>query len=221
MVTCMDQAVGDIVNSLEENNFPMDNTLIFFCSDNGGIRRFGSNGEFRGEKGKLYEGGIRVPAIMVLDGRIPAGRAVDQPMHIVDLYPTLLALAGIDVNQPKPVDGLDVLPVITNENPIEREFILHNVTPFGGALRMGDWKIVHNGQSAANDTSGPQEERWELFNLAVDPNEQRDRLQEEPEIAARLRAKLEELRDAAAEPNISPNQAPADFKVPAVWGESP
>ena len=99
MATCMDAAIGQITTALKENEFPSDNTLIFFCSDNGGIPQFGSNRELRSGKGTLYEGGVRVPAVMVWNGRLAANKIVNDPMHIVDLYPTLLKLAGVDQNK--------------------------------------------------------------------------------------------------------------------------
>lgn len=219
MVTGLDRAIGEIVAALKTNDYPATNTLVFFCSDNGGIQRLGSNRELRAGKGTLYEGGVRVPAIMVAEGRLEADRDVDEPLHIVDLYPTLLGLASVGVEQPKPIDGHDAWPTIARGQPSPHEFILHNVTPFGGALRMGDWKLIHNGEATANATSGPKEETWELFNIATDPSEKNDVKQDQPEQFARLKSKLTELAEAAVTPNIPPNKAPRGFKVPSVWGE--
>lgn len=220
MVTCMDEAIGRIVSALEANDYPESNTLIFFCSDNGGIRKFGSNRELRAGKGTLYEGGVRVPAIMQWKGRVKADHDVNEPLHIVDLYPTLLKLAGLSVDQPKPLDGRDAWPTIAKGQPSPHEFILHNVTPFSGAVRMGDWKLVHNGRVTANATKGPQQQTWELFNIAKDPSEKENLRGARPKVFARLKAKLTELSETAAKPNIPPNKAPAGFKVPPVWGES-
>lgn len=220
MVTCMDQAVGKIVGALETNEFPETNTLIFFCSDNGGIRRLGSNRELRAGKGTLYEGGVRVPAIMHWKGRLKADHDVDEPLHIVDLYPTLLKLASVSTRQSKPPDGKDAWPTIAQGERSPHDFILHNVTPFGGAVRMGNWKLIHNGSVRANATAKPGKETWELFNIARDPSEKKNLRNTQPKVFSRLKEKLAELAAAAAEPNIPPNKAPAGFKVPAVWGES-
>jgi arylsulfatase A-like enzyme len=220
MVTCMDEAIGDIVGALEESGYPAGNTLIFFCSDNGGIPRFGSNRELRAGKGTLYEGGVRVPAVMVWEGRLDANSEVDEPLHIVDLYPTLLNLASVSVKQPKPLDGRPAWPTIADGKPSPHEFILHNVTPYGGSLRMGDWKLIHNGHISANTTSKPKRETWELFNIADDASEKNDVKGDHPEVFGKLKAKLAELADAAVRPNIPPNRAPQGFSVPRVWGES-
>lgn len=219
MVDCMDTAIGDIVGALDDHEFPASNTLIFFCSDNGGIKRLGSNGEFRAGKGTLYEGGVRVPAIMVLKDRVGANVEVDEPLHIVDLYPTLLNIASASVEQPKSIDGKDAWQTIVSGAPSPHEFILHNVTPFAGALRMGDWKIVHNGQLGANSVSRPEQERWELFNIKQDPFEKNDIREEHPDVFAKLEAKLAELAGAASPANIPPNKPPQGFRVPKVWGE--
>jgi arylsulfatase A-like enzyme len=220
MVTCMDEAIGDVVGALEENDFPAGNTLIFFCSDNGGVPRFGSNRELRAGKGTLYEGGVRVPAVIVWKGRLEANREVDQPLHIVDLYPTLLNLAGVSLRQPKAIDGRDAWPTIAEGKPSPHEFILHNVTPFGGALRMGDWKLIRNGHVTANTTSKPKRQTWELFNIADDPSEKNDVKKDHPGVFDKLKARLAELADASIPANIPPNRAPPGFRVPKVWGES-
>ncbi len=218
MVSCMDEAIGRIVAALKTSNFPETNTLIFFCSDNGGIRKFGSNRELRAGKGTLYEGGIRVPAIMQWKGRLKASREINEPLHIVDLYPTLLRLAGVSKKQSKPLDGCNAWPTIAKGEPSPHEVILHNVTPFSGAVRLGDWKLVHNGRVTANATKGPQQETWELFNIADDPSERQNVRASHPQVFARLKARLARFSEAAVKPNIPPNKAPAGFTVPDVWG---
>lgn len=219
MVTCMDDAVGDIMKALDDNEFPRTNTLIFFCSDNGGIRRLGSNGILRAGKGTLYEGGIRVPAIMVLQDRLGADRDVDEPLHIVDVFPTLLSFAYASLETQKPIDGRNAWATISRGEPSPHEYILHNSTPFGGALRMGEWKILHNGQLPANAIAAPAQERWELFNIAEDPSESNDIKDEHPEVFEKLKAKLEEFAAQAVEPHLLPNKAPDGFRSPEVWGE--
>ncbi len=218
MVTSMDDAIGRILDAVARH-LHEEETLVFFCSDNGGMNMAGTNGELRGEKGLLYEGGIRVPAIMAWEGKLEPG-VVNEPLHIVDLYPTLLGLAGAEVDQHKPLDGKDAWPTIAAGRPSPHEFILHNVTPFQGAIRMGDWKLVHNGSVRANANAYDGPETWELFNLKDDPIEKKDLGREQPEVLARLRKKLEELRAGAVEPHFPPNQAPEGFVVPEVWGQA-
>lgn len=220
MVACMDDAIGRMMGQLKTSGFAPENTLIVFASDNGGIRQFGSVGPWRGQKGRLYEGGVRSPAIVVWKGQLEAGREVNESLHVVDLYPTLLRLAGADIDQDKPLDGRDAWPTISDGKPSPHEVILLNRTPFTGAILEGDWKLVWNGQVAANNTQLPKDELWELFNLANDPEEGKNLYAQRPEIANRLKKMLEDYRRKAVEPNIPPNRAPEDFNFPTVWGES-
>jgi arylsulfatase A-like enzyme len=222
MVTCMDDAVGRIIASLDEAEFPEEKTLIFFCSDNGGIPRFGSNRELRSGKGQLYEGGVRVPAVAVWNGVLPAGRQVDQPLHIVDMYPTLIGLAGGSLQQDKPLDGKNAWPTISAgaPSPHRDDFVLHNLTPFNAAIRIGDWKLIRNGDVGANATSAPDEDSWELYNIREDVSEKTDLKVQRPAIVQRLAAKLARLEREAAKPNIPPNRAPRGFQVPKIWGHA-
>lgn len=217
MVTNMDDAIGEIVDAANKH-LPGDNTIIFFFSDNGGIVRFGSNGKLRDGKSTLYEGGVRVPAIMAWDGKIKAGSVVREPIHVVDLYPTLLGLAGSKVTQALPIDGINAWLSIKDGKTLRRDYILHNLTPFHGAIRMGDWKLVHNGHAGANATTAADSEKWELFDLATDPFEQNDLSGKHPREFNRLKAKLAELAGEASAPHIAPTKKPQNYKAPKIWG---
>lgn len=219
MVTAMDDAIGRIIAALRQHGFSGDNTLIFFASDNGGIPGYSSNGNFRGGKGRLYEGGLRSPALISWPGKLPRGKTVRPPLHIVDLYPTLLGLAGASLTQPLPLDGRDAWPTIADGAKSPHDVIVHNVTPWSGAIRVGDWKLLHNGGHPANDTEAPPAETLELFNIAEDPAEKNDQREQRPEIFARMLEQLKEIRASAARPFLTPNEAPPGFKAPAVWGE--
>ena len=193
-------------------------TLVFFCSDNGGIPRLGSNGSLRAGKGTLYEGGVRVPAVLVWQDVLRPGAVVDEPLHMVDLYPTLLGLAGADLTQTLPLDGRDAWPTIAKGGATPHDYILYNLTPFHAAIRMGDWKLVHNGHVGANATSSSPKETWELFNLREDYREQHDVSQQHPDQVKRLKDKLASLAREAVKPNIPPNKPPPGFQVPKIWG---
>ena len=219
MVDQMDQAVGVIISALDKHKFPSDETLIFFCSDNGGIPKLGSNRELRSGKGTLYEGGVRVPAIAVWDKTLVPNAHVDDMLHITDIYPTLLGLARAELQQAKPLDGKDAWPTIAAGKQSPHEYILHNVTPFHGAIRVGEWKLIHNGQVGANATSATQNETWELYNIRNDIAEKSDLKNEQAATFERLKRQLAKLSSEAALANIPPNKAPADFQVPKVWGE--
>ena len=217
MVTSMDDAIGEILASAKQH-LPRDNTLIFFFSDNGGITRVGSNGELRGQKSTIYEGGIRVPAIMAWDGVIKADSIVKEPLHITDIYPTLLTLIGSQHTQIKPVDGKNAWPTITQGKASPHEYILLDSTPFRGAIRMGDWKLVRNGKATAIETTSTGPETWELFNLKSDPSEKNDLKAKRKAVFQKLKKKLEELAGQAIAPNMPSNRLPDDFKVPEIWG---
>ncbi len=218
MVDCLDESIGTIIKALDEHEFPAERTLICFCSDNGGIPKLGSNGKLRAGKGTLYEGGVRVPAIMVWPGKLKRGSTVSEPLHIVDMYPTMLRLAGATLDQQLPLDGRDAWDTIAHGKPTPHASIVHNVTPFHGAVRVGDWKLIWNGHVGANAMKAPPEETWELFNIAKDPHEKRELNLEYPEVLARLKKQLTELAAEAAPANIPPNRPPAGFQVPKVWG---
>src|SRR5664279_2270085 len=114
MVAAMDEAIGQILAALDARGL-RTNTLIFFSSDNGGPNpgRVTSNGPLRAGKGTVYEGGTRVCACVAWQGRIQAGTAIAQPLHMVDWYPTFVNLAGASLDQKLALDGRDILSVLT------------------------------------------------------------------------------------------------------------
>jgi arylsulfatase A-like enzyme len=218
MVTCMDDAIGQVVSALDKRGLK-HNTLIIFCSDNGGTGVVGSNVPLRGQKAQLYEGGVRVPAVAVWPGVLKAGAVVKEPLHIVDMYPTLIKLAGASLEQALPIDGKDAWPTIAQGRPSPHEEILLNSTPANGAIRRGGWKLVCNGSINAN-SAGRQvdENRFELFNLLDDPYEKDDLIDKYPRKFQELKQRLELYAGQAVAPNVPPNKMPKDFKVPKIWG---
>ncbi len=229
MVAAEDEAIGQIIAALENKGL-RQNSLIVFCSDNGGPDPgvITSNGPLREGKGTLYEGGVRVPSLAVWDGKIKPGSVVNAPLHMVDWYPTLLKLAGVSLAQVHPLDGRDAWPTITQGGASPHEDILHNVTPSSGALRAGDWKLVVNGHRREGESGGQRgakkaakrtepNARIELFNLATDPYEKTNLADQHPAKVEELRARLDAYARAAY-PLRSEAAAPG-FKVPKVWGE--
>ncbi len=233
MVACLDDQVGRVVAALARRGLT-ERTLIAFSSDNGGPITLGAtNGPLRAQKGTVYEGGVRVPAFATWPGVIPAGTVVQAPLHIVDWFPTLRRLAGVTAAPALPLDGRDAWPTITAGAPSPHEAILLNAYPRGGAVRMGDWKLVRNGAIGANDlpdtpaTTGkkkggkraaPEAETLELFNLAADPGERENLAARHPEIVQRLAARLEAFTREALPPKAE--AAPAGFRAPRVWGQT-
>jgi len=218
MVTCMDDAIGRIITALDKRGMRR-NTLIIFCSDNGGVGNVADNGPLRGHKAQLYEGGVRVPATATWPGVLKAGTVVQEPLHLVDMYPTLIKLAGGNLQQTLPLDGRDAWPTIAEGKASPHEDILLNVTPANGAIRCGGWKLVHNGEIGANNTGNKTDrDVFELFNLAEDPCEKNDLSTKNPQKLRELKQRLESYADQAVRPNVPPNRMPKDFKVPKVWG---
>jgi arylsulfatase A-like enzyme len=221
MLAAMDEAIGQILAELETRGL-RKNTLIIFSSDNGGPNpgRITDNGPFRAGKGTVYEGGVRVAACAAWEGRIRAGTTVAAPLHMVDWYPTLLKVAGASPTQKLPVDGQDILPTLTEGKPSPHDAILLNAAPNGGAIRMGDWKLVVR-TGGGTDADGVPLARtagaMELYNLKDDPYEKNDLSAKQPEKARELRARYDAFAAQAAPPKNRPR--PRGFKAPAVWGE--
>lgn len=231
MVAALDEAIGQIVAAIDARG-RRDRTLFIFSSDNGGPRpgKLTSNGPFRGAKGTLYEGGVRVCAFATWSGQIKPGTVVTEPIHVVDWYPTVLRLAGASLDQALPLDGRDIWPVLTQGQPSPHPHLLLNAAPRSGALRAGDWKLVVNGQldevqEAENPAAGSGASRsgakpaLELFNLATDPYETTNLAAVEPQRLNRLLAQYRRLAAEAVPPKAAPK--PAGFKAPAIWGETP
>lgn len=225
MLTALDEAVGQIVASVEKAGV-RNNTLFVFTSDNGGPQPgvVTSNGKLRAGKATHYEGGVRVAAFATWDGKIPAGSTVSEPLHIADWYPTLLKLTGANVEQKLPLDGRDAWGTIAEGKPSPHEDILINATPFSGAIRSGDWKLVVNGAKAGTGFDGEPiadldaKTQFELFDLSKDPYEQTNLSEQFPDKVKELNSRWRAYQKQAVPPKGRPK--PADFKSPAVWGQT-
>jgi len=204
MLAAVDEGIGQIVTALEKAGL-RENTLIVFSADNGGPPP-GSNAPLRGFKGSVWEGGVRGCAFANWPGRIPAGRRIKEPMHIIDWYPTLVKLAGGSLEQRLALDGKDVWPMLTQGAPSPHDAILCAQSPERAALRMGDWKLISNSGAArgkpakGNAKRKAQPAPLALYNLAADVGEQNDLASQEPDRVAAMRAKLSELLNGAAAP---------------------
>lgn len=109
-ITAMDRAYGKLREAVRELEIE-DNTLIWFSSDNGGLPGLGATGG-RGDKGDIYEGGLRIPAILNWPARIPTPRVIDVPGVTSDIYPTLLEIAGVKLQNQPTLDGINLMPII-------------------------------------------------------------------------------------------------------------
>lgn len=221
MVTSLDQAIGSILEALERRGM-RERSLVLFFSDNGALlSKGGSNEPLRGEKGGLHEGGIRVPAVASWPGILPAGSKVETPLHVADLYPTLLRLAGVPATTGgKPLDGLDVWPVLAEDAPLERELLLLNVEPHRGALLAGDLKLLadFNARTPAA-LADSRLAGLELYDLATDPGETTNLAGRQPERCLELLRVLERYRkELVPRPGDRSRRMPEDLEVPEVWG---
>lgn len=192
MLAAMDEAIGQVLTTLDEQKM-RDNTLIIFSSDNGGPApgKVTSNGPLRAGKGTLYEGGIRVCACVNWPGHIPAGKVINEPLHAVDWYPTLVKLAGAPPDQKLPLDGLDIWPVLTQgaKSPHDA-LLLCGTRPGQAAIRMGDWKLL---VGAGDKSGGPAA----LYNLASDIGEQTNLAADKPDMVKELQGKLDAFLKSA------------------------
>jgi arylsulfatase A-like enzyme len=181
MIHMCDRQIGEIFTLLKELEID-DNTIVFVCGDNGGARYFNhffdSNGPFRGRKGNLYEGGLRVPMIVRWPGRIKAGVVSDHLWYFPDCLPTLAELAGVE--PPDNIDGISVIPTLLGERAAGRRQKKHKYLywEFRGqtAARMGDWKAVQPGKNKA----------FELYDLSKDISEQNNIADKYPDILAEM-----------------------------------
>lgn len=230
MIASVDQSVGKIVAVLEQLNLAT-NTLVVFSSDNGGvggyvregIKQAGDitdNAPLRGGKGMLYEGGIRVPYIFRWPGRIPQAKVSTYPITSVDLYPTLLEIAGVKTPANSVLDGSSYARVLLASEsavPPNRALFWHfpgylgagagswRTTP-AGAIRSGSWKLLEFFEDG----------RLELYNLENDLGETNNLARVHPAMTQELHNQLKEWRSRIKAPMPQLNSAP---HTPAAAGK--
>jgi arylsulfatase A-like enzyme len=221
MIASVDESVGRVLALLDELKLA-ESTLVIFSSDNGGVGGYAregllkansitDNAPLRGGKGMLYEGGIRVPYIFRWQGKIAPGTVCDQPINSVDLYPTLLAVAGAKAPDQYPLDGVSYLRVLTSggKEQLDRQAIYWHfpgylgagpggwrTTP-AGAIRAGDWKLLEFFEDG----------RLELYNLKADIGEKQNLAAQMPDKVKDLHAQLVAWRKAIGAPMPTPNKS--------------
>lgn len=193
-ITYMDAQLGRLLAWLERAGLA-DDTVVVFTSDNGPVtsdwinwwevNAYGSTGGYRGRKHYLYEGGIRVPAIIRYPALVEAGSRSDELVVGTDLFVTLARLAGATIPDDRPIDGIDVRTVLSGGTLPQRTvfWALDSVSDFEFVIRRGDWKLFldREGQPQA------------LYDLATDPLEFFDRRASEPGIVRDLLARFEQM----------------------------
>jgi arylsulfatase A-like enzyme len=209
MVESLDASVGRVLEAIDAAGVA-DRTIVFFFSDNGGLRYEGQaqkpvtdNSPLRAGKGHLYEGGIREPLIIRAPGIAKPGTVIDTPVSSVDFFPTICDAAGLGVGD---VDGVSLMPLLRGGALNPRALFWHypHYSNQGGepgsAIREGDWKLIEFHKDG----------RRELYNLRRDISETHNLVRKEPTIAARLATKLGEWRKrrGAVMPQRNPNADP-------------
>ena len=207
MIESVDQAVGRIVEKLQQLNLS-ENTIIIFMSDNGGLARVTSNEPLRAGKGSAYEGGHRTPMFIYWPQVIQPGAVGEVPVSSIDFYPTILEMAGVNVPNSEQIDGLSLVPLLTQTGELNREALFWHyphyhpggATPYS-AVRQGDFKLIEYFE----------DNRVELYNLKSDLSETQNLAQEMPEKRDELLKLLADWRQQvkAQMPTPNPNFDPA------------
>ncbi len=201
MITRLDREVGRLLSLVQELGLD-ERTLFIFTSDNGPLYDqlggtdtdfFGSAAAWRGRKGSVYEGGLRVPLVVRWPGRVPAGATAGRVTGFEDWLPTLLELAGAAAATPKDIDGFSFAPTLRGEPQAERPFLYREFAGYSGQqwLRMGDWVAVR--QNLARLPAGsPLPPLTELYNLQQDPREIGNQAARQPDLLAAMDRLLRE-----------------------------
>jgi arylsulfatase A-like enzyme len=173
MIEEMDKQIGRVLQALNANGLT-ENTIVIFTSDNGG-ERFADTWPFTGKKTELLEGGLRIPAIISWPARIPRGKTTDQVSISMDWVPTLLAAAGAVPDPAYPLDGMNLLPMLTqNASPVSRKLFWRYKANAQRAARDGDYKFL----KILDNTF--------LFNVIEDPLERANLKERQKDVYQRL-----------------------------------
>ena len=204
MVESFDDSTRDILDALKKLGIE-DKTVVIFTSDNGGLDGNGNptdNAPLRSGKGYAYEGGIRVPFLVRWPGVTKPGSVSDQPVCSIDIFPTIMQAAEVDLPEGHVIDGLSLVDHLKSgcETKLERDELIWHFPHYRHApgpysiIRKGDWKLIHFYE-------GPQE----LFNLAEDLGEEKNLAAEMPDkvklLEGRLMTRLNEMGALLPKPN--------------------
>jgi arylsulfatase A-like enzyme len=238
MIASVDESVGRVMAKLEELKLA-DNTVFIFASDNGGVGGYGrpdglirepgkpgrgddgggitDNTPLRSGKGSLYEGGVRVPFIVRWPGKVPAGSALGTPTTHVDIFPTLLELAGA-AEPRQTLDGESLVPLLLGRSTgLKRQAIFQHFPGYLGSgpglwrttpvslVQMGDWKLMEYLEDA----------HLELYDLRADLGETKNLVATYPDKAKELHDRLIAWRKETSAPMPTPNKAGAGTAAPS------
>ena len=222
MVHAMDVGIGRILDALDEAGVA-DETLVWFFSDNGGDTGIGENRPFRGSKGNVFEGGIRVAAAARWPaGGVSGGGSIEAPLNYLDVLPTLMEAAAVSDRPDLELDGRDALPALRGGEVVgDREFYSYCAQLSNEREQLmameGDWKLIVIGPEPL-DRAALAESQTMLFHLGDDPGEQNDVVAEHPEIVERLIDKALAFRALQPEEHVPIFREGRDgFVAPKRW----
>ena len=179
-IIALDRSIGDLRDGLIDAGIA-ENTLIWYCSDNGGLAEFGPEtmGGLRGSKNTMYEGGLRVPGIIHWPAKIKEGRITECVAGTVDIFPTIAELVDLPAGSMlQPHEGISLVPLLNGESQ-ERDKALPFRHDQRGVLVESRYKLLH------------QKGKYELYDLNSDPEESVNLFESNPEVAARMKTDYE------------------------------
>lgn len=227
MIESVDTGVGRIMATLDELKLT-DDTVVFFFSDNGGVKGITSMEPLRGGKGCYYEGGIREPMLVRWPGKIKAGATCDTPVIGTDFYPTLLEIAAARKPKGKVLDGVSIMPLLRGTGTLKARPLFWHFPIYlqgrmpgardplfrtrpGSAVRLGDWKLIEYFEDGA----------IELYNLKDDIGETKNLAEKMPEKTKELHKVMLAWRKSVAapvptekNPQYDPNAKPTRGRKP-------
>jgi arylsulfatase A-like enzyme len=208
----LDWSVGRVLQALRDEKRDRK-TLVFFTSDNGPWLSYGeqggSAGLLREGKGSTWEGGMREPGIAWCPGTVPAGATTQEMACTMDLFVTAIRLAGGKVPDGRPIDGLDITPVLTGrgESPRDTMFFYRDTKLY--AVRHGPWKAHLVTQSGYGKDGPAEHDPPQLYHLGRDPGEKADVAKDHPEVIADIRAVVARHREG-----LTPGEPQLDRRLP-------
>jgi arylsulfatase B len=226
VVDAMDQAIGQVLQTLEDEGIA-DNTIVLFFSDNGGAAySYGgaNNAPLRGGKGETFEGGIRVVSLLRWPAMLDSGQQFDQIMSVMDVFPTLAAAAGIEAGNTFKLDGRNMWPAIALDETVslEKPLMFASEIPIYGSFKFTafdeDWKLV---QEVEQEQLSITVTNY-LFDIANDPNEYNNLASAYPDIVEQL---SQAIHDWRAQYPINGTRSelvpPPGWRAPRDWASYP
>ena len=219
MLLAMDRSIGRVLDRLDKHGIA-ENTIVVFMNDNGGggstglhaghSRNYANNKPLRGHKFDVLEGGLRVPLIIRWPKRAPSGKVYREMVSSTDVFPTLVAGAGLEMPKGQPADGVDLLPFINGKNTSKPHewlcwqnrswlprkkgsYVVPTPKVHNSAIRKGNWKLVRMNEKIGSDAPPPA---WKLYDLKKDIGEQKDLAKQHDDVVKELGAHFNKWRSS-------------------------